>query len=451
MNSQNEKMQLLGSAPVPKALLAMGVPTMIGMLVNAFYNLADVYFVSGLGERQTAALSVSYPFGQIVVGIGLLFGSGAASVISRLLGRGDTARAEQTASTALYGSLIVGAAVVIAFMAFLQPVLKLLGATESVMPFAVSYARIYVASCIFTVFNVTMNSIAASEGAAKTTMCALLIGAALNIALDPLFIYAFGWGVSGAAFATALSQAVSTCVYLAYILRKKSLFRFRFSDCAFTAETLSGISKIGAPTLVFQILTCVSISLTNNAAGRYGDAAIAGMGIVTRLISLGSLSVFGFVKGFQPVAGYSYGAKNFVRLRESIKVAVLWTTAFCAAFGLTLAIFPAAIVSQFAAGNAEVIRIGAAALRANGISMTLFGFYTVYSALFLAMGNGGAGFVLGSCRQGICFVPVILFLPAVCGLNGILYAQPVADALSAAVTVCMAISLHRKMKVSLEF
>ena len=450
MNNQNEKMQLLGNAPVPKALLAMGVPTMIGMLVNAFYNLADVYFVGGLGERQTAALSVSYPIGQIVVGIGLLFGSGAASVISRLLGRGDTARAERSASTAVYGSLIVGAAVIAIFMAFLQPVLKLLGATESVMPFADSYARIYVASCIFTVFNVTMNSIAASEGAAKTPMCALLTGAALNIALDPLFIYAFGWGVSGAAFATALSQAVSTCVYLAYILRKKSLFRFRFSDCAFTAETLSGIFKIGAPTLVFQILTGVSISLTNNAAGRYGDAAIAGMGIVTRLISLGSLSVFGFVKGFQPVAGYSYGAKNFVRLRESINTAVLWTTVFCAAFGLVLAIFPAAVVSQFAAGNAEVIRVGAAALRANGISMTLFGFYTVYSALFLAMGKGGAGFALGSCRQGICFVPVILFLPAVWGLNGVLYAQPVADALSAAVTVCMAILLHGKLKLRCE-
>lgn len=451
MNNQNEKMQLLGSAPVPKALLAMGIPTMIGMLVNAFYNLADVYFVGGLGERQTAALSVSYPLGQVVVGIGLLFGSGAASVISRLIGRGDTARAERSASTAMYGSLIVGAAIIVAFMAFLQPVLKLLGATESVMPFAASYARIYVASCIFTVFNVTMNSIAAGEGAAKTTMCALMTGAALNIALDPLFIYAFGRGVSGAAFATALSQAVSTCVYLAYILRKKSLFRFRFSDCAFTVETLSGIFKIGAPTLAFQILTGVSISLTNNVAGRYGDAAIAGMGIVTRLISLGSLSVFGFVKGFQPVAGYSYGAKNFVRLRESIKVAVLWTTAFCAAFGLTLAIFPATIVSQFAADNAEVIRVGAAALRANGISMTLFGFYTVYSALFLAMGKGGAGFVLGSCRQGICFVPVILLLPSVFGLNGILYAQPVADVLSAAVTVCMAIPLHRKLKVSLEF
>ncbi len=446
MNNQNEKMRLLGSAPVPKALLAMGIPTMIGMLINACYNLADVYFVGGLGERQTAALSVAYPLGQIVVGIGLLFGSGAASAVSRLLGRGNTARAEQVASTAVYGGLIVGAIVIGGIMAFLHPVLKILGATESIMPFAVSYARIYVASCLFTVFNVTMNSIAASEGAAKTTMCALLIGATLNIALDPLFIYAFGLGVAGAALATALSQMVSTCVYLAYILRKKSLFRFRFSDCAFTAETLSGIFKIGAPTLAFQILAGVSISLTNNAAGRYGDPAIAAMGIVTRLISLGSLSVFGFVKGFQPVAGYSYGAKNIVRLRESVKIAILWTTAFCAAFGLALAAFPAAIVSQFASGNAEVIRIGAEALRANGISMTLFGFCTVYSALFLAMGNGGAGFVLGACRQGICFVPVILLLPTVCGLNGILYAQPIADALSAAVTVCMAVSLHKRLK-----
>ena len=445
MNSQSKKMELLGSTSIPKALLAMGIPTMIGMLVNAFYNLVDAYFVGGLGESQMGAISVVYPLGQVVVGLGLLFGNGAASYISRLLGRGDKENADKVASTALYSSVSVGAVIIIISMVFLHPILKLLGATDSILPFAATYAGIYIVSCIFNVFNVTMNNIVTSEGAAKTTMCALLTGAVLNIALDPLFIYVFDLGMAGAAIATAISQVVSTCVYLTYIFRKKSVFHFRVKDCTYTKETMSEIFKIGIPTLVFQILTSVSISLINNAAGDYGDSAIAGMGVVTRLISMGSLSVFGFIKGFQPIAGYSYGAKKFDRLREAIKTSILWSTAFCVIFGVILALFPTAIVSQFTKGDAEMIRIGAASLRANGISIMLFGFYTVYSSLFLALGKGREGFILGACRQGICFIPVILLLPIVWGLNGIMYAQPIADVLSAVITVFMAIPLHKKM------
>lgn len=445
MNSQSKKMELLGSTSIPKALLAMGIPTMIGMLVNAFYNLVDAYFVGGLGESQMGAISVVYPLGQVVVGLGLLFGNGAASYISRLLGRGDKENADKVASTALYSSVSVGAVIIIISMVFLHPILKLLGATDSILPYAATYAGIYIVSCIFNVFNVTMNNIVTSEGAAKTTMCALLTGAVLNIALDPLFIYVFDLGVAGAAIATAISQVVSTCVYLTYIFRKKSVFHFRVKDCTYTKETMSEIFKIGIPTLVFQILTSVSISLINNAAGDYGDSAIAGMGVVTRLISMGSLSVFGFIKGFQPIAGYSYGAKKFDRLREAIKTSILWSTAFCMIFGVILALFPTAIVSRFTKGDAEMIRIGAASLRANGISIILFGFYTVYSSLFLALGKGREGFILGACRQGICFIPVILLLPIVWGLNGIMYAQPIADVLSAVITVFMAIPLHKKL------
>ena len=453
MNSQKrattkralQKMELLGSTSIPKALLAMGIPTMIGMLVNAFYNLVDAYFVGGLGESQMGAISVVYPLGQVVVGLGLLFGNGAASYISRLFGRGDKENADKVASTALYSSVSVGAVIIIISMVFLHPILKLLGATDSILPYAATYAGIYIVSCIFNVFNVTMNNIVTSEGAAKTTMCALLTGAVLNIALDPLFIYVFDLGVAGAAIATAISQVVSTCVYLTYIFRKKSVFHFRVKDCTYTKETMSEIFKIGIPTLVFQILTSVSISLINNAAGDYRDSAIAGMGVVTRLISMGSLSVFGFIKGFQPIAGYSYGARKFVRLREAIKTSILWSTIFCVIFGVILALFPTAIVSQFTKGDAEMIRIGATSLRANGISIMLFGFYTVYSSLFLALGKGREGFILGACRQGICFIPIILLLPMVWGLNGIMYAQPIADVLSAVITVFMAIPLHKKL------
>lgn len=330
---------------------------------------------------------------------------------------------------------------------FLEPILKLLGATESILPYAATYAGIYIISCIFNVFNVTMNNIVTSEGAAKTTMCALLLGAVLNIGLDPLFIYTFHLDVAGAAIATAISQIVSTMVYLLYIFRRKSAFQFKIKDCTFSKEVLSEIFKIGISTLVFQLLTSISISLINNAAGNYSDAAIAGMGVVTRLISMGSLTVFGFIKGFQPIAGYSYGAKKFDRLRTAIKTSVLWSTIFCVIVGLLFNLFSATIVSQFTTGNVEMIKIGASSLRINGITFILFGFYTVYSSLFLALGKGKEGFILGACRQGICFIPVILILPFVWGLNGILYAQPIADVLSALSTVFMAIPLHKSLTV----
>lgn len=448
MKERNNKMELLGSAPIPKALMALGVPIMIGMLINALYNLVDGYFVGGLGESQMGAISIVFPLGQVVVGLGLMFGNGAASYLSRLLGRGDTDTANKAASTALYSSVLAGAIVIVFSTVFLKPILTALGATDTIMPYALTYARIYVISCIFNVFNVTMNNIVSSEGAAKTTMCALLVGAVLNIGLDPVFIYALDLGVAGAAIATAISQFVSTLVYLSYVLQKKSAFTFCIREFAPTKQMMAEILKIGVPTLTFQLLTSLSITLTNRAAGEYGDAVIAGMGAVTRVTSMGTLVVFGFLKGFQPIAGFSYGAKKFDRLREAIKTSILWSTIFCVAAGLVMAAFSRQIISQFTDGNAELILVGQKSLRANGFSFMLFGFHTVYSSLFLALGKGAEGFFLGACRQGFCFVPVILILPMLWGLNGVLYAQPIADALTAAITALMALRLQKELAAS---
>ncbi len=445
MNEQNSKLELLGNAPVSKALVSLGIPIMIGMLINAFYNLADAYFVGGLGEQQMGAISIVFPIGQAVVGLGLMFGNGAASYLSRLLGCGNKKAADIAASTALYSSVFIGAVFIMIAAIFLKPILTLLGATETIMPYALVYARIYILSCIFNVFNVTMNNIAASEGAAKTTMFALLSGAVINIGLDPLFIYAFHMGVAGAAIATAISQFISTAIYLSYILKKKSAFTFAIKNFSPSGQIYIEVLKIGIPTLVFQLLTSLSIALINRASSAYGDSIIAGMGAVTRITSMGTLIVFGFLKGFQPIAGFSYGAENFQRLRQSVKISILWSTAFCIIAGLFMIIFSAQIIAQFANGNKEMILFGQKSLAANGFSFFLFGFYTVYSSLFLALGKGTAGFVLGACRQGICFVPVILLLPGIFGLNGILYAQPAADVLSAIVTVFMAFTLHHRL------
>ena len=444
----NKKMALLGSAPIPKALLALGIPTMIGMLINALYNLVDTYFVGGLGTDQMGAVTVAFPLGQIVVGLGLLFGNGAAAYLSRLLGRGDKDAANKVASTAIYSGVSIGAVVILFSIIFLEPILKQAGAIESVMPYAITYTRIYIMFSIFNVFNVTMNNIVSSEGAAKTAMCALMAGAVLNAALDPVFIYTLDLGVTGAAIATAISQMVSTLFYLCYILRKKSVFHFSIKACRFGKEVMPEILKIGIPTLIFQLLTSLSIAMINGAAKEYGSSALAAMGPVTKIMSMGTLIVFGFLKGFQPVAGFSYGAKKFDRLREAIRTAILWSTIFCVIFGLVTAAFPGQIMSLFTKEDAEMIRAGSIALRANGLSFILFGFYTVYSFLFLVMGKAAEGCILGACRQGICFVPAILILPAVWELNGVLYAQPIADAASALIAAVMAVRLHRELRAA---
>lgn len=446
MKQYNTKMDLLGSAPVSKALFALGLPTMIGMMVNALYNLVDAYFVGGLGTTQMGAITVAYPLGQVVVGLGLLFGNGAASYLSRLLGRGEKEAADKTASTAIYSSIFVGAAVIICILIFLEPILRQIGASDSVMPFAVTYTSIYIASSIFNVFNVTMNNIVSSEGAAKATMCVLLAGAVINVILDPVFIYVLDLGVGGAATATAVSQFVSTLIYLLYIFRKKSVFSFSIRKYCLSKNVMSEILKIGIPTLVFQLLTSLSMTMINDGARTYGDSALAAMGPVTKIMSVGSLMVFGFLKGLQPIAGYSYGAKKYDRLKEAAKTSILWATIFCLIFGLATAIFSTAIISLFTKNDPEMIRIGQSALRANGLSFVLFGFYTVYSFLFLAMGKAKEGCFLGACRQGICFVPVILILPRVLGLNGILYAQPAADVIAAAITIFMALRLQKELQ-----
>lgn len=211
---------------------------------------------------------------------------------------------------------------------------------------------------------------------------------------------------------------------------------------------MAEIFKIGVPTLVFQLLTSLSIALISGLAksNGYGDSVIAGMGDVTRILSMGSLIVFGFIKGFQPIAGYNYGAKRIDRLYEAIKTTITWSTIFCVIFGLVVALFSTSIISQFTKDDLELINVGQKALISGGISFFLFGFYTLYSSLFLALGKGKEGFILGACRQGICFVPVILILTSICGLNGIIYSQATADVISGIITIFMALHLHKELR-----
>lgn len=441
---KNKKIKIMSEAPIPEALLKMGLPTMIGMLITALYTLADTYFVGRLGTAQVAAVSVTYPIVQVMIGMGMMFGSGASSFLARLLGAKNDEKADQVASVALYTSVILGILFSAAVLIFTEPIMRALGATDTIMPHALAYGKVYILFAIFNIFNVTMNNIITSEGATKLTMFAMMLGAGLNVVFDPIFIYVFNMGVAGAAWATIFSQLITTLLYVGYILSKKSVFTFSIKKFSPDKEIYIEVLKVGVPTLVFQLLTSIAISLTNTIAALYGDEAIAAIGIVTRIMTLGTYAVFGFSKGFQPLAGYNYGAGSIGRLMETIKRTLSWTSVFCVVMATLFVIAPSYIMSIFTRESA-VIEMGSKALRANGITFIFFGYFVVYSTLYLALGKAKQGSLLSISRQGYFFIPIILILPSAIGIKGVLYAQAIADVFSIILTFVMSFGIKREL------
>ena len=446
MTQNDAKLQMMRDGKIPAVLWKLGLPTMIGMLVSALYNVVDAYFVGGLGTSQMGAVSVVFPVVQIIIGLGMTFGSGAASYAARLLGEKKTEEANRTASTALFTSLTVGITAIVFALCFLDNLLLALGATDTILPFARAYALIYISGSIFNIFNVTMNNIITAEGAAKLTMTAMLMGAVLNAVLDPIFIYTLGFGIRGAAIATVIAQAITSLMYLIYILGRKGYLHFSIRNFSFNKQIYGEIFKIGVPTLVFQLLSSASMSLTNTAANSYGDSAVAAMGIVTRILAMGTYVIFGYMKGFQPVAGFNYGAKQYDRLMESVRVSLKWATTFCVIAAVVMFSFAPSIIGLFSQGAPMVIEIGSAALRANAVLFTLFGFSSIYMSLFLALGKGKEGSILSMSRQGIFFIPAILIMPLLLGLNGIIYAQPVSDLLTVILTAILSMRINKRIK-----
>lgn len=446
MNSNNQRIQMLRDEKIAKLLLKMGVPTMIGMLVSAFYSVVDAYFVGGLGTSQMGAVSITFPIVQIIIGLGMTFGSGAASYISRLLGGENTDEANSTASTALFSSLLVGIVSIVISLCFLDNILTSLGATETILPYAREFAVIYITGSILNIFSVTMNNIVTSEGMAKLSMIAMLTSGVLNILLNPILIYPLGLGLKGSAISTVLSQGAASAFYIWYILSKKGCLRFSLRNFKFDRTIFAEIFKVGIPILVFQLLSSTAMGLSNTAASTHGDSAVAAMGVVTRIMALGTYVIFGFMKGYQPVVGYNYGAKNYERVTEATKVSLKWSTIFCVVLALALIIYPERIVSLFSESDTMLIEIGGRALRANGILFIMFGFEQVYMSLFLALGMGKEGGILSISRQGMFFIPAILIMPHLFGIEGVIWAQPVADVLTVILTAVLALVLNKNLK-----
>lgn len=444
MDKNDQKIKLMAEEKIPKVLLKFGAPVIIGMLVTAFYNVIDAMFVGGLGTSAIGAVSIAFPISMFLIGLGLTFGSGASSYISRLLGQGDIKQANRTASTAFFSSLFIGILTIIIILSFLDKVLLSFGATTTILPYAHDFSSIFIAGSILSIINVTMNNIAISEGAAKISMTAMIAGAIVNVILEPLFIYIVGWGIKGAAIANVVAQSVTTFLYLQYFLDNKSYVKIAFQYLVFDKEIYSQILKVGIPLLIYQLLTSASMGLTNAAASNFGDVAVAAMGIVTRVFAIVTYVVFGYSKGFQPLAGFNYGARKINRLKEAVSVSLKWTTWFCGISALLIIIFSNSIVALFS-NDSAVIVIGSKALIANSILFISFGFQTIYISLFLALGKAKEGGVLSMGRQGIFFIPVIFILPSIIGIDGVIYTQLIADLLTTLLTAILAVSLKKEI------
>ncbi len=449
MAEKSNRIYLLEEAGVASALLKLGIPTMVGMLISALYNAIDAYFVGGLGMSQMGAVSVVFPVVQIIIGLGMMFGAGASSYISRLLGKGDNEQADKTASTSLFSGLLVGAIIIIGIMVFLDPVLTALGSTETILPYARAYAKIYVTGSIINVFTVMMNNLLTAQGATKFTMIAMLTGSIANVILDPVMIYGMDLGIEGAAIATVISLCINMALYIGYIAKKKGVLRFSVRNIAPSKTIYAEVLKIGIPVLLFQMLASVAMGSINTAAKPYGDYAVAAMGAVTRIMTVVTYVVFGFLKGFQPFAGYNYGAKKYERLKKSIRLCMIWSTVFCIVAAIVLFIFADPIVSLFGT-DTEMAGIAAKALRLNAVLFITFGFQMVYASLYLAIGKSLVGSVLSLSRQGIFFFPLVLVLPHVMGLTGVVWVQPMADLLTTILTIVFAVRINHTLSTEIE-
>lgn len=431
----------MSEGDVSKSLFQLGIPMVVSMLVTALYNVVDTYFVSGLGKQAVAAVSVAFPISLVFSGIGLTFGAGAGSYISRLLGKKEKEMADRVASTAMFTSTAVGILAAVLLLVCLTPVLQFMGGIPSILEMAKEYAVIFMISAIFSTANVAAGNLAIAQGASNISLTAMISGAVLNMILDPICIYLLALGVRGAAIATLISQIVTSGIYIWFFAGGKSYVKITGSNFCPSFEIYREILKVGVSMLLLQLLSSLSMSRISAAAGVYGEEAIAAMGIVLRIVTLGTNVVFGYMKGFQPMAGFNYGANNILRLRAAIKSCLQWTTGFCILFTIVIFAFASPIVSLFSK-DGQVLAIAVPALRANTVMFFTFGLQFTYSTLYLAMGKALVGGILNICRQGILFIPVILVLPGLWGMNGVMWSQAVADLLTTFVTIYFAVKIH---------
>lgn len=439
--TQYEKMTQTSEGPL---IARLAVPSVLTMLVTNVYNLADTAFVGQLGKSASGAVGVVFSFMTIIQAIGFLFGQGAGSMISQLLGRRDNERANVVASTAFFFSFACGLLLALASAAVLDPLVRFLGSTETIAPYAKTYISYILMATPFMTVSFTMNQILRYEGKAAMGMIGMMAGGILNMAGDPILMFWMKLGIAGAGLSTALSQLVSFGLLLSMYLRGKSVSRLSWKRVSFDPKLFFNIAATGAPSLLRQGLNSVTTMLLNTQARIYGDAAISAISIVNRIINFVFSMALGIGHGFQPVSGFNHGAGKYSRVRRAYRVTVLMAESVVGVIVVFLLLFSGRLIGVFIQ-DAEVIEIGTRALRIQGLALLLLPFSSMTEMLFQSTGHKLGASVLAVLRGGVILIPTILILSRLRGLNGIQEAQAVAYVLVFVPSLLFMLSFFRRL------
>ncbi len=409
---------------------------MIAMLVNSLYNLVDTIFVGqSSGALAIAALGIAFPIQLLIGGIAQMFGVGVASIVSRKLGEKNEKAAALAAGNALKATVLASLSFAIVGIIFLEPLLQVFGATPDILPFAKDYMGIVFFGAIFVSISMCSNNILRAEGKAKVSMIIMLIGAGLNIVLDPIFIFGFGMGIRGAAIATLISQIASSLYAIRFFLKRKSSLPFQKASFKIALPIIRETVSLGLPTLIRQGGSSLMILTANNMLGLYGgDLAIAAYGMISKLMIFFLMPIFGMVQGFQPIAGFNYGAKKSDRVKQVLYKAIMVTSIMGVLFFAILQLFPKGLLSLFTSSN-ELLRIAVPALRIVMLAIPFIGIQTIGATFFQSIGKTVPALLLGLSRQFIILIPLVLLLPQFFSLNGVWMAFPIADTVSTIITV----------------
>jgi len=425
-------------------LAKLSIPTTIGMLANSLYNIIDTIFIGkGVGTLAIAAIGIVFPIQMIIMALAQLIGLGAASMISRSLGKKDFDRAGLTTGNSFIAITILGIVFSVAVVVFVSPILRLFGATENIIPYARDYLSIISFGFVYFPFLVSTNNLIRAEGDAKNSMVILLLATISNIILDPIFIFVFKLGIKGAAYATIIAQFIGFTYAVLYYLRRKSSIKIKIHHFKLKFSVVKEMISLGFASFIRQVSTSFLIILVNNSLRFYsGDIAIAAYSIVNKIAMFVTMPLFGIVSGVQPMIGYNYGAMKMNRVKESLKVSILSTVVIGLFFSILSLVFPTPIISIFS-NDPELISNGAFPLRMIILLFPLIGFQFIGAGFFQSIGKARPSIILSLTRQVIFLLPLILLLPLLWGLNGIWIAFPIADLLAIITT---GIFLYRELK-----
>ena len=440
-----EQFRKMTETPIPKLILSLAAPTILSMLITSIYNLADTFFVGQLSTSASGAVGVVSSLMAIIQALGFMLGHGAGGIISRSLGSQDTHAATKFASTSFFTALTFGAVLAVLGLATLPDFMMLLGSTDTILPHACAYARPILIAAPLMISSLVMNNILRYEGKASFAMIGLVTGGLLNMALDPLFIFGLGMGTAGAGLATALSQTISFCILLSMFLRGKTVSQFRITAVTRSPAEFGTILMTGMPSFGRQGLNSIGGMLLNIAARGYGDAAVAGMSIVSRIFMFIISVAIGTGQGFQPVAGFNYGAQKYRRVQQACLFTMAASFCFLSVI-LTTCWFNAETLIRLFRDDPEVTAVALPALRYQCVAMFLQPVIIVTNMMFQSIGKSGRATFLACCRQGVCFIPLILTLPRIWGLSGIELCQPIADGLTFCISVPFLLPFLKELK-----